>query len=441
MNHWQRMNNLGPYFCTAPWTHTYVSPQGERRLCCASREEASFQKQYIDAGEDNDSKFNPNTLDEHWNSEYMKNIRKDILAGKKIPQCDVCNNQVLNLHTYKQYFTETLFPHKIQDIIDNTDETGHTTLQPVSYDYRISNLCNFKCRMCGEQLSSSWETEKREHKLLNYEVDKWLQPDVRKRITTFQKEVLEEELQRAVDNKTIEEIYWVGGEPLMWERHWTIMQQLVHTGQAKDITIRYNTNLSRVVYKNYSFYPLLSQFKNINVCASIDGVGVVGEYIRTGLDYELWLDNFKRGLFLINHYGDDAMVFDVTITTPGLYDLHNLIDTVLELDVKSYVKITFAFDPSVLMNPLCLPRHVLEPLVHKKLEYIESRLTPKIQVYKDTLLNILERPTFEEQYPNDYISGRRRGKDYIEFMERVREQPITYRDILCHDGKQWWDTI
>lgn len=36
-------------FCMAPWTHTYISPQGERRMCCASREEHQFQKQYIDA--------------------------------------------------------------------------------------------------------------------------------------------------------------------------------------------------------------------------------------------------------------------------------------------------------------------------------------------------------------------------------------------------------
>ena len=46
-------------FCVAPWTHTYVSPQGERRLCCASREDASFQKQYIEAATDNNTEFNP----------------------------------------------------------------------------------------------------------------------------------------------------------------------------------------------------------------------------------------------------------------------------------------------------------------------------------------------------------------------------------------------
>ena len=106
--------------------------------------------------------------------------------------------------------------------------------------------------MCGEQLSSSWETEKLKHKKVDYTTDKWMQPSTRKRITKFQKEVLEVELQKAVDNGTIEEIYWVGGEPLMYEIHWRIMQQLVDSGQSKDVTIRYNTNLSRVIYKNYS---------------------------------------------------------------------------------------------------------------------------------------------------------------------------------------------
>ena len=37
-------NNL----CMAPWTHTYLSPQTERRMCCASREPAQSFEQYID---------------------------------------------------------------------------------------------------------------------------------------------------------------------------------------------------------------------------------------------------------------------------------------------------------------------------------------------------------------------------------------------------------
>ena len=431
---------MSEYFCVAPWTHTYVSPQGERRLCCASREEPQFQKQYIDSGDNNNTEFNPSTLKEHWNSAYMKDIRKRMLAGEKLSQCDVCNNQILNLHTYKSYFNNTLFPNKVQDIIDNTAEDGHTTLTPVSYDYRISNLCNFKCRMCGEQLSSSWETEKIIHDRVNYDDAKWMVPDTRKKISKFQKDVLEVELQEAVDNGTIEEIYWVGGEPLMYDIHWRIMQQLVDSGKSKDVVIRYNTNLSRVIYKNYSLYDLLPHFKKVNVCASIDGVGTVGEYIRTGLKWNQWIDNFKQGYFLIDQYGDDALVFDVTLTTPGLFDLKNMFDCVTELGVKSYFKITFAFDPSVVMSPLCLPKDILEETVNELLEYMEPRVTPKTQVYIDTLKNLLTRPTFYESYP-DAEQGIKQGKQNIEFLESIRDCDVTFRSVLNNRAKEWWDKI
>ena len=433
-------DKVGPYFCTAPWTHTYVSPQGERRLCCASREDASFQKQYIDSGDKNNAEFAPVSLKEHWNSEYMKDIRKRILAGEKISQCDVCNNQILNLHTYKNYFTNNLFPHKVDEIIASTREDGYTTMQPISYDYRISNLCNFKCRMCGEQLSSSWETEKIKHNVVNYEREKWMQPDTRKKIATFQKEVLETELQEAVDKGIVEELYWVGGEPLMYDIHWRIMQQLVDEGKSQDVVVRYNTNLSRTHYKDYKLYEMLDNFKRVNICASIDGVGAVGEYIRTGLKWDEWLQNFKDGMFLIDKYGNDAMVFDVTLTTPGLFDLQRMFDVVTELDVKSYFKITFAFDPSVLMSPMCLPRHVLDEQINKLLDYIKPRVTHKTRVYQETLENMLERPTFEEEYIN-YADGWRRGKKNILFIESIRTQDVTFRDTLSDAGKEWWDSI
>ena len=106
----------------------------------------------------------------------MKDIRKRMLNGEKLSQCDVCTDQILNLHTYRKYFNETLFPHKVDDLVANKKEDGHYDPMPISYDYRISNLCNFKCRMCGEQLSSSWETEKKKYDLIDVKQEPWLEP-------------------------------------------------------------------------------------------------------------------------------------------------------------------------------------------------------------------------------------------------------------------------
>ena len=64
-------------------------------------------------------------------------------------------------------------------------------MKPISYDYRISNLCNFKCRMCGDQLSSSWESERRQMKNWTPEGDPWMTPENRTKLQTFTKEVSE----------------------------------------------------------------------------------------------------------------------------------------------------------------------------------------------------------------------------------------------------------
>ena len=97
-------------FCMAPWVHTYLSPQMERRLCCASREDSQNFKQYIDTipkdpkTNISSGEINLQTLEQHWNSEYMKGVRKDLMAGKEISQCETCNYKLLNAQVYRQHF-------------------------------------------------------------------------------------------------------------------------------------------------------------------------------------------------------------------------------------------------------------------------------------------------------------------------------------------------
>ena len=420
----------------APWTHTYLSPQTERRMCCASREPAQNFQQYIDTAAGS-GHYQPQTLDQHWNGEHMRSVRLRMMAGETLPECEVCNDRLLNTDVYRDYFWH-LFKDRYSDIWMTTDPTGHTTMQPISWDYRFSNLCNFKCRMCGDMLSSAWETEQRQHDMIDWTNSKnhWMQPNVRAEISQFQDSQVEQEFAAAVEQHRIEEIYWVGGEPLMYEQHWRYMQRIVELGDGPKVYARYNTNLSRVSHRGVNlFKDILDRVRDWQICASIDGTGAVGEYIRTGLDWNQWLKNYRVGLAHQRHPGQMRM--DFTLTLPGLFEAVAMDQLARKLDTRLLAKVTFAFGPEIVMSPLCLPRRLLEPRVTD----IISRLSPGPM--RDVMQNLLQRPTFDEQWPDRYLEGIRQGKQRVLTIERIRGDAHGMADILAQDKEiyDWWQKI
>jgi len=423
--------------CMAPWTHTYLSPQTERRMCCASREPAQNFKQYIDTNAGTGD-FKPITLDKHWNSDHMRSVRRRMLAGETLPECEVCNDRLLNTDVYRSYFNN-LFGHKYLQVLESTDETGYTTMQPVSWDYRFSNLCNFKCRMCGDMLSSSWESEQRQHDMINWQDPKnnWMRPEIKKQIEQFQTTQIEAEFAAAVEDHRIEEVYWVGGEPLMYEQHWRYMQRIIELGDGPNVYARYNTNLSRIDFRNCNLYrDILAHLRDWQICASIDGTGRIGEYIRTGLDYEAWLENFKAGVAIARH--PRQMRLDFTLTLPGMFEVNNIQQLAHNLGVDVLAKVVFSFSPDIVMSPLALPRSILDPWID---EILNSGVTRSL---KDILVQLKTRPNFQEQYGTDaYLKGVARGKARMLQLESIRSQSITMDEILSKrvDVYEWWTAI
>jgi hypothetical protein len=409
--------------CLAPWTHTYLSPQTERRLCCASREPAQSFEQYIDT-QSGTGEYHPLTLDEHWNSEHMRSVRRRMMAGETLPECEVCNNQLLNTSVYRDYFWH-LFKHKLDEVYASTDESGATTMQPVSWDYRFSNLCNFKCRTCGDMLSSAWETEQKTHHMVNWHDSKnnWQRPEIRKQITEFQDRQIEAEFSQAVEQHRVEEIYWVGGEPLMYEQHWRYMQRIVELGDGPNVYARYNTNLSRVEYRGINLYrDILDNIRDWQICASIDGTGEIGEYIRTGLDYHQFRSNFEQGLGHQQHRRQ--MRLDFTLTLPGMFEVDNIQQLAAEYNVDLLTKVIFSFTPDILLSPLALPRELLEPWID------ELSVNCTSNAMRDLLTQLKTRPTFAEQWPDEYQPSLVRGKQRLLKLESIRPNSLNIQDIL-----------
>ena len=404
-------------------------------MCCASREPAQNFRQYIDT-EAGTGTYIPITLEQHWNSDHMRSVRRRMMAGEQLSECEVCNDQLLNTDIYRTYFWH-LFKHKYSEVIAATHEDGTCDVLPVSWDYRFSNLCNFKCRTCGDMLSSSWETEQKTHHMVNWADPKnnWMQPAVRDQISQFQDSQIEQEFSDAVEQHRVEEVYWVGGEPLMYEQHWRYMKRIVELGDGPRVYARYNTNLSRVDYRGINLYrDILPGLRDWQICASLDGTGAIGEYIRTGLDYDRWLDNFRGAVEIQRH--PRQVRIDFTLTLPGMFEVGRITTLAGQFGVDILAKVIFSFSPDIIMSPLALPRHLLEP-------WLDELINDTTGAMRDVLIQLKNRPTFEEQWPETYQQSLAQGRARVLQLEQIRTQTITMTDMLSARPEilKWWMNI
>jgi hypothetical protein len=264
----------------------------------------------------------------------------------------------------------------------------------------------------------------------------WMKPEVRSEISKFQDSQIEREFAEAVEQHRVEEVYWVGGEPLMYEQHWRYMKRIVELGDGKNVYARYNTNLSRVNYRGVNLYSdILSGLRDWQICASLDGTGQIGEYIRTGLDYNSWLRNFREGVAAASHRRQ--MRIDFTLTLPGMFEIENITRLAQELGVDVLAKVIFSFGPDIIMSPLALPKSILHPWID---ELLNGDISSSL---KDILIQLRTRPTFQEEYPDQWQESLDSGKARVLQLEHIRQDKFTLADIFKSRPEvyEWYQSI
>jgi len=286
-------------------------------------------------------------------------------------------------------------------------------------------------------LSSSWESEQKQNNMVDWANPKnnWMRNDIRAEISHFQDSEIEAEFSSAVEQHRVEEIYWVGGEPLMYEQHWRYMKRIIELGDGPGLYARYNTNLSRINYRGIDLFDdILSHVRDWQICASLDGTDEIGEYIRTGLDFEQFKRNFEHGL----QYATNArqMRLDFTLTLPGMFSVDAMEKLSQTYGVQLLAKVIFSFSPDIVMSPLALPRALLDP-------WVDELAGRSAGAMRDVLLQLKTRPCFEEQWPDTYHAGLSKGKARVLRLEQIRTQSVTMTDILGSRPEvlEWWMKI
>jgi radical SAM protein with 4Fe4S-binding SPASM domain len=250
------------HFCMLPWIHLHAAPNGDVYPCCHSMNIKPV------------GSVRTHTLEQVWNGTDQRQLRKNMLTEQPSDACRRCYEQEESGFFSGRKSANKHFGHYIHKIDTTATDGTQPEFAMTYWDIRFSNLCNLRCRSCGHVFSSQWYQDqarlagdhwKSNNKVLNYagrtETDMW------------------EQLEPHLDY--VEQVYFAGGEPLLMEEHYNILEELLKRGRT-DVRLIYNTNFTHTDLKGKSVFEYWKQFHSVAVGASLDDSGARAEYIRKG---------------------------------------------------------------------------------------------------------------------------------------------------------------
>jgi len=345
------------------------------------------------------------TLDEVWNGESYRNIRQRFLKGDIPDGCkkvcydrEVHGDSISNRQQVNKRFKKKAY---LQDL---TNDDGSLPNKPSYLDLRFGNLCNFKCRTCGPNASTSWYTDWPDNKLSSV-VDYYSDNEA---VWSSFPEYLSE----------LEDVYFAGGEPFVQEGHYKLLFKLIELDYAKNINLQYNTNLSYTKFKKYDLEDIWSNFKSVDLWPSIDGFGTRAEYTRKGLSWKTFEAN---ALYFKKHISTFSCVI-------SLYSITSMPDLILWCKKNGFNYYGNILNGPERVNLKCLPKdckkqivelykrfviknkNILSPhdlsQIKSWLSYMNggdlSALLPEFK-REQTRLDLLRNESFESIYP-EYAS-------------------------------------
>lgn len=378
--------------CRKLWDHLYVGTDGNVNPCCVA--DHRFPLGNIDTDNINDI------------VEFRaQEIRSNMLQGYRHRACAICyEKEDQGIRSARQ-----------------VHEPHGEVVQIRDLDIRLNNICNFKCRMCNEYFSSAIQQETIElygqDAVLGFEKISLQRPT---------KQLLDQRLEKVLllVNRDLRSIYFAGGEPLLTREHYEILDRLIDQGNT-DLTIRYNTNLSTLSYKQWNVIDRWCHFSDVTVGASIDASGAVAEYMRHGT---VWTD-IEANIATIKQDAPHVKL-QITSTVSGL-TIENLID-LQHTWIDQGIFDVDDFEIQVLTSPNFLSPAVL-PQNHK--DRLSDLIRKHIQRLHGTGLAKQWQEMLQWMNVNDYSHALKDFSHRMHVLDAYRKESFVsvfpqYQDLL-----------
>jgi len=298
---WQRLTE-SKHFCMLPWMHMHAFPDGRAYPCCLS-------DYWHPLGD-----LRKHTMEEVWNQDPYKQMRKNMLEDKPCKECTKCYEQEQHGAFSMRNDSNRNYGHHIAEVEQTLEDGTNPDFKIRYWDVRFSNLCNFRCRTCGPIFSSNWYDD--HVKLYNRVPDVLKRDMARVEYTAGDEDAMLEQMEQHIPY--LEQVYFAGGEPLIMKEHYYLLEKLIEYGKT-DVRIQYNTNFSEMRFKSKHVFDYWKHFTNVSVGASLDAMGPQAELIRKGADWKQTVENRQRMLTEVPHVD-----FYVSSTVSAMNSLHVL---------------------------------------------------------------------------------------------------------------------
>jgi len=279
-----------PSFCVIPWIHMATRPNGDARLCCVANASGAATGDHgvglVKKENGQPANFGIDTPLSAWNNDYMKDVRLSMLDGKVPASCTKCFEEESNGVASKRIWEAYDWMNNdldIEQLIDETSDTG-TVPPAIRYlDLRLGHTCNLKCVMCSPHDSSRWVQDyepmmaKTKSTIVINQI-KWDKNTFNN--YWYEKPEFWNDIFEQIPH--IEQLYFAGGEPLMIKEHKRFLEEIIKRGYNNKITLRYNSN---GVLLDENMIEIWTQFKKVKFSVSVDALEERNWYIRYPTDW------------------------------------------------------------------------------------------------------------------------------------------------------------
>ena len=386
------------------------------------------------------------------NTDQKKDDRRKMLAGERPAGCEYCwkiedmGRDAVSDRVYKS----RIYPIKALHEARNTPVEQDVNLKTL--EIAFDRTCQFACSYCNPAFSSSWVRDIKQHGAYT-----GLVSDGRNHFTHVHDSA---QLYRYGETNpyveaffawwetdlhaTLQELRITGGEPLMSGYTWQLIEWFKNNRGRSQTRLAINSNLGMPRERLLEFVDVTSDIPHLEIYTSNESIGVQAEYIRDGLDYNLWMHNLQE---LLEHDHIRAVHSMCTINALCLESLPDYLEQLVKLK-QCYGRERVSFTLNILrfpsfQSPLILPNELRtqfrERLVqfmirHKGHNYMHEhefnhlqRLVDYLDVVKTPHSDAFDQPKLLNDFKQFYSQyDARRGHNF----------ELTFPAL-----KEWYSTI